>query len=401
MFKLFRRKSTAVIDSSAKLAELLGAWYDADAGVQITPGNAPEISAVFSCIKVLTESIGMLPLNLFKELPGGGSEKATNHPLQTLLKHGPNDYLTDQEYKELIVAHLCLRGNHYSYINRTASGRVLELLPMAPDAVTPKLSNDYELTYDVQFKSGPVRTLLAEEVLHIRLWSLDGLTGLNPIQYNRHCLGLAKATEKHGSTLFAHGAKPSGVLSTDHALTDKQYERLKQEMELHRGVSNQNREMILDGGLKWLQVSMTAEDSQFLETRKFQRSEIAGFFRVPPHMIGDLERATFSNIEHQDLAFARHTLIPYCTRIEKRINKALLSDKERASHFAKFNINALMRGDMKTRSEYYTAMIQNGVMSPNEVRILEDMNPREGGDTYLTPLNMAVNGKPADETETH
>ncbi|MBU6956007.1 phage portal protein [Hahella sp. HN01] len=128
---------------------------------------------------------------------------------------------------------------------------------------------------------------------------------------------------------------------------------------------------------------------------------MAGFFRVPPHMIGDLERATFSNIEHQDLAFARHTLIPYCTRIEKRINKSLLSDKERAAYFAKFNINALMRGDMKTRSEYYTAMIQNGVMSPNEVRILEDMNPREGGDTYLTPLNMAVNGQPANETETN
>ena len=166
----------------------------------------------------------------------------------------------------------------------------------------------------------------------------------------------------------------------------------------HQGSGNEFKPFILEGGLDWVQVSITPEDAQLLETRKFQRSEIAGLFRVPPHMIGDLEKATFSNIEQQGLEFVTNCLMPYLTRIENRIRSSLLNGNEWQTHFAKFNVNALLRGDMKSRAEFYTKMLQNGALSPNEIRLKEDMNPRDGGDIYLTPLNMAVNGQTIEAT---
>jgi HK97 family phage portal protein len=390
----FSQKSVGPIDTSEKLASLLGAWYDTDSGVEVTTANALQISTVYQCVRVLSESIGMLPFFLMTD-NGEGKDKAKNHPLYRLLKTAPNDYQTAQEWKELVIAHLCLLGNHYSYINKV-NGKVVELLPLSPSAVMPKLRDDYTVEYQVSFKNGTVRTLEQSEILHFKLFSTDGLNGLSPISMGRNALGLLKATEAHGSSLFKNGANPFGGFKTDKNLTDKQFDDLKKQLAEHQGSGNGFKPLILEGGLEWVQVAITPENAQFLETRKFQRSEICGLFRVPPHMIGDLERATFSNIEHQGLEFVTSSLMPYLTRIENRANVSLLTADEQVNYEFKFNVNALLRGDMQSRAEFYTKQLQNGALSPNEIRAKEDMNPREGGDIYLTPLNMAVNGQPIE-----
>ncbi|MGJ8680508.1 phage portal protein [Paraglaciecola sp.] len=393
--RVFGKKEAVVIDSSEKLASFLGSWYDTSSGVSITPANALQLISVYQCVRVLAESVGMLPLSMMKE-EGAIKEKAIDHNLHKLFTLAPNDYMTAQEWKELVIAHLCLRGNHYSFINRTRKG-VSELLPLAPDSVTPKLNDSYQVEYKVKFKNGTVKTLDKSQVFHVKLFSIDGVNGLSPISQARHSLGLAKAAETHGASVFKNGAKPAGGYKTPGNLSDEQYNTLKTRMEDHQGSGNEFKPFILEGGLDWVQVSITPEDAQLLDTRKFQRSEIAGLFRVPPHKIGDLEKATFSNIEHQGLEFVTDSLMPYLTRIENRIRTSLLTGDDWKTYFAKFNVNALLRGDMKARAEFYTKLEQAGALSPNEIRAKEDMNPREGGDIYLTPMNMNVNGKKPEE----
>lgn len=387
--RLFGRKNTEAIDSPEKLMALFSSFGMSAAGVNITPANAMQIATVYACVRVLAESVGMLPLNLMV-LKDKSRDKDTKNDLFWLLQRGPNDFMTAQEYKELIMVHLGLRGNHYSYISKSPSGKVLELLPLNPAAVSPKVKDDWSVEYDVTFSSGLKKTMPESEILHIRLFTNDGITGLSPVALGRNTLGLAKATERHGSKLFENGARPSGGFKTEKSLTDDQFTRLQGQFANYTG-ENAMKNLILEGGLDWFQTTMSSEDAQFLETRKYQRSEICGLYRVPPHMIADLEKATFSNIEHQSLDFVQHTLMPYLTRIEQRFNKCLLSaDKTR---YFKFNANALLRGAMKDRAEFYGKLVNLGAFSPNDVRELEDMNPREGGDIYLTPSNMLIDGK--------
>ena len=387
-FKNIFRKNTEAINTSEKLAEAMGSGYGTDAGVTVTPTSAMQVSTVYSCVKVLAESVGMLPLNVKHKTEDSLSD-ADDYKLHQLLKFGVNDFQTSQEWKETVVAHLALRGNHYSFINRI-KGVAYELLPLNPACVTPKLHNDWTVTYNVTYANGETKTLDSSQILHIRLFSLDGLNGLSPIAAAKNSIGLAKATEKHGAKLFANAAQPSGGFSTDATLTDPQYERLKDQLKDYKG-DNAHKNLILEGGLSWFQTTMSSDDAQFLDTRKFQRTDICGIFRVPPHMIADLEKATFSNIEHMGLEFVQHTLMPYLLRIEQRINKDLIPKADRGKYFAKFNANALMRGDMKSRSEFYWKLLQAGSICPNEIRKLEDMNPRKGGDIYLTPMNMTTN----------
>jgi HK97 family phage portal protein len=387
--RIFGTKSADIIDSPEKLLALFSSFGMSAAGVNITPANAMQIATVYACVRVLAESVGMLPLNLMKQ-EEKNKYKDTKNDLYWLMQNGPNDYMTAQEHKELVMVHLGLRGNHYSYINRSSTGKVLELLPLAPHCVEPKLRDDWSVKYEVTFANGVKRTLDAKEILHIRLFTIDGLNGLSPISYGRHAMGLAKATETHGSKLFANAAKPSGGFKTEKALSDDQFKRLKDQFADYSG-DNALKNLILEGGLEWFQTTMSSEDAQFLETRKYQRSEICGLYRVPPHMIADLEKATFSNIEHQSLDFVQHSLMPYLTRIEQRFDKdLLLSDKTR---YFKFNANALLRGAMKDRAEFYRSLVNLGAFSPNDVREFEDMNPRAEGDIYLTPSNMLIDGK--------
>lgn len=394
--RLFHAQSrTVTLD---ELARMLARRNTSAAGVRVTPERAMALSAVFSCVRVLAESLGQLPVHLYEQR-GREKRKAEDHPLHDVLHFAPNKYQTAQEWREWVVACLALRGNAYCQIIRTgpaARQRVVELLPLHPEAVTPRYdATAGAVVYRVSLAVGGAEVLPASDVLHVPLFTLDGFTGVNPIQYAREAIGLGIGAEEFGAKMFANGAQPGGVLEVPGKLSDKAYKNLKESWEeRHQGGENAHRPAILEEGMKWQSVGFAAADAQFLETRKFQQSQIAGMYRVPPHLIGDLDKATFSNIEHQSLEFVVRGLMPYITRIEQRVAFQLLSPEERRRFFAKFNVAGLLRGDMQARAAFYHSLVQDGALSPNEIRDLEDMNPRDGGDIYLTPLNMAVNGQP-------
>jgi len=401
MFKSGTADSTPVT-TPAELADLAGMTYDTYTGKQVSSQKAMRLTAVFGCIRVLAESIGMLPCNLYKATDKG-KEKALNERLFKLLSLKPNGYMTPQEFWELLILCLCLRGNFYAYKVK-ALGDVVELLPLDPGSVKPKLNSRWEPVYEVTFPDGTTDVLGQDDIWHVRILTLDGLVGLNPIAHAREAIALGLATEEHGSRLFKNGAVTSGVLRTEQTLTDEAYLRLKKDFEeRHTGLGNAHRPMILEMGLDWKSMALNAEDSQFLETRKFQLEEICRLFRVPMHLVQNTDRATFSNIENLGIGFINYSLVPYLTRIEQRINIGLVRESKQGTFYAKFNAGALLRGDMKSRFESYATAINWGMYSPNDCLELEDRNPRPGGDVYLTPMNMTTrptttdSGKPAEE----
>lgn len=393
---LFRKSDTGM--SSSELSEMIGLTYDTYSGRRVSPQLAMQLTAVFSCVRVLAESVGMLPCSLYEQLETG-NRRAVRERLNRLLSVNPNNYMTPQEFWELLIACLCLRGNFYAYKVK-ALGEVVELLPLDPSSVTPKLNSKWEPEYQVTFPDGRHGTLTQDDIWHVRIFTLDGLTGLSPIAYAKQAVGLGLATEEHGSRLFGNGAVTSGVLQTDQYLKDDAWERLKTDFEnRHQGLANAHKPMILEMGLKWQQISMTSEDAQFLETRKFQLEEICRIFRVPLHMIQNTDRATFNNIENLGIGFINYSLVPYLTRIEQRINAGLVKPSKQGVFYAKFNAGALLRGDMKSRFDAYATGINWGIYSPNECRELEELNPREGGDIWLTPMNMTTKPESSPEKE--
>jgi HK97 family phage portal protein len=395
IFDLRRKSAGAVITTSAQLDAYLRSGGENSTGVDVSPSTAIRHGTVFACVRVLAESVGQLPLHLYKET-GLTKLKDPAHSLYTVLRRRANPFQTAQEWLELVVTHVCLSGNHFSLINRGATGgRVLELLPLNPSRVQVLVDPDgVTVAYRISFANGTNDVLPARDVLHIKGFSLDGITGLTPIALARETVGISMATSRHAARLFSNGASPGGVLEVPGTLSDAAYERLKASwLERQTGVENSHRTAILEAGTKWQQVGLSAEDAQMLESRKFSRTEIAGLFRVPPSMIGDLERATFSNTEQQARSFVDFSLAPWLTRIEARAWMQLLDERDQQTHYARFNRNALLGADATTRSNFYTRQLQAGAMSPNEIRELEDMNPRDGGDIYLTPLNMMIDGE--------
>jgi HK97 family phage portal protein len=260
-------------------------------GVIVSPQTAMQAAAVYSCVQVLSQSVGMLPLNLFTEDDKGERKIAKDHPLFELLHHQPNDWQTSVEFFEMMVASLCLRGNAYAYINRARSGRVVELLPIHPDSVRTEMSSDFQLTYYIALSGGGEERHDPGEIFHVRGLTLNGWLGISPIAYARESIGLALATEKFGGQLFRNGAKMGGVLEHPGKVGEEAYKRLKNSFDEAHSGENAHKTALLEEGMKFTKISMNADDSQFLETRKYQRSEIAAIFRVPPHMIGDLEHA--------------------------------------------------------------------------------------------------------------
>ncbi|NMY31920.1 phage portal protein [Pseudomonas sp. WS 5412] len=394
---LGRKSASQAIDTSEKLAKALGEGYESNSGQRVTTNSAMQQLVVFNCVRVLAESMGMLPCQLLKKtdrvrLP------ATGHRLYPLITMAPNSYMTAQEFWELLVACLCLRGNFYAY-KVSALGNVGELLPLNPDIVRPKLKDDWTVEYTVNFKSG-TKVLTQDEIWHVRLFTLDGLNGLNPIAYARQALGLGQAMDAHAAKLFTNGAVTSGVLRTEQELSPEAFDRLKTEFQgEHMGVANAYKPMILEMGLDWKPISLSAQDTQFIESKKLTEAQICGLFRVPPHLVASMEKMTLNNIEHMGMSFVNYSLVPIMTRIEHRIRVGLLNEKDRLTHYAKFNAGALMRGDLKGRYESYGKGIQWGILSPNDCRELEDENPRDGGDIYLTPMNMTTKPEAADDAD--
>lgn len=368
-------------------------------GVIVNPQNAMQAAAVYTCIKVLAESIGMLPLRVLRNGRGIAKVPDSTHPLYELLHHQPNDYQTAVEFWEMVVLHLCLRGNAYAYVLRTRTGRVVELIPLHPDMVMVTMNGQNEVEYRVGMEAGGTRLVDRSEILHIKGLSLNGWLGISPIAYARESIGLALATEKFGGQLFKNGAKMGGVLEVPGEMSDQAYARLKNSFDAATSGENSHKTAIVEQGAKFAKIAMSNEDSQFLDTRKYQRAEIAGIFRVPAHMVNDLEKATFSNISSLDLQFLKYSLRPWLMRITAAVRRDLFSPADRKTHSLGHDLTDLLYSDPASRSKYYHDGIVDGWLTRNEVRGYENLEPIDGLEVPLRPLNMADGRDDPDEAE--
>ena len=358
-------------------------------GKSVNPTTAIQVSAVYACVRVIAETIASLPLGVY-EGTDEGSRKATEHPLYRLLHDEPNAEMTSFIWRETMLAHLLLYGNSYSQIIRTGRAKVESLYPLLPDHMEVDRDSQGNLTYTYTTSEGQMYRLDPTEVLHIPGLGFDGVMGYSPIALEKSAIGLGIAAEEYGSRFFQNGARPSGILTHPNTVKDPAALRASWNT-AYGGSGNTGRVAVLEEGMHFEPLSIPNNEAQFLETRKFQVNEICRIFRVPPHMIGDLDRATFSNIESQNISFAVHTIRPWLVRIEQAINRALIPEKEKGRFYVQFNLDGLMRGDYKSRMEGYAIARQNGWMSANDIRELENLNPitdEEGGNAYLVNGNM-------------
>lgn len=354
-------------------------------GKTVNERTAMQTTAVYACVRILAETIASLPLNVYRSTDNG-KEKATDHQLYYLLHDEPNPEMTSFVFRETLMSHLLLWGNAYAQIIRDGRGKVLALYPLLPDRMTVDRTTDGRLYYEYRKDTGYV-ILRPEDILHIPGLGFDGLVGYSPIAMAKNAIGMAIATEEYGSKFFANGASPGGVL--EHPGVVKDPARIRESWNaVYQGSGNAHRIAVLEEGMKFQSIGIPPEQAQFLETRKFQTEEICRIFRVPPHLVANLDKATFSNIEHQSISFVVHTIRPWLVRLEQGMNKALLSPYEKGQYFVGFVVDGLLRGDYSSRMQGYAVGIQNGFLSPNDVRALENMNTIEHGDIYAMNGNM-------------
>lgn len=391
----------ADVASPQELMEEMLRGQPTQAGVTVNHESAMRATAVYASVRVLAEGVSQLPLILYRRRTDGGKDRATQHPLWRILHETPNQWQTDFEFREMMMGHVALRGNFYAWKNMVDRGaRLRELIPLHPDRMEVEQQPDSSIKYRYTNNQGERFTFEQSEIFHVRGMSFDGVVGIDPITYQRESIGHYLAAERHGSNFFGNGAHPAGALKHPKTLSDKAHHNLEESFQRNYGGANSGRPMVLEEGMEWQQLSISNENSQFLETYKHKRTEIASMFRVPPHMIGDMERATFSNIEQQSLDFVIYTLLPWLRRIEKAMQRDLVPESSRGQLFAEHLVEGLLRGDSTARKDFYTAMLQHGVLSPNEVREKENMNPRDGGDSYYFPGNMnRSDGSGADDGE--
>ena len=366
-------------------------------GKAVTERSAMQMTAVYSCVRILAEAIAGLPLHLYRYTEAGGKEKAADHPLYLLLHDEPNPEMSSFVFRETLMTHLLLWGNAYAQIIRNGKGEVVALYPLMPNKMTVDRDEKGQLYYSYTRSEGEAPTMKGstvvlhpEDVLHVPGLGFDGLVGYSPIAMAKNAIGLAIATEEYGAKWFANGAAPSGVL--EHPGTIKDPSRVREAWQSQfGGSSNSGKIAVLEEGMKYTPITISPEQAQFLETRKFQINEIARIFRVPPHMVGDLEKSSFSNIEQQSLEFVKYTLDPWVVRWEQSIMRRLLTPEEKRTYYVKFNLEGLLRGDYQSRMNGYAIGRQNGWMSANDIRELENLDripAEEGGDLYLINGNM-------------
>lgn len=384
---------------SATVLDALGV-RPTDSGVSVSVDGSLAITAVYACVRVIAEGVGSIPALVYERLPGGGRQRVDDHPVADLVHHDPNDYQTPSTFFETVTANACLWGNGFAVIGRDAGdGGAL------PTSLSPLRSSEMEI---VEVDGAPRfrrradrKGILASNIIHVPAMSLDGVAGLSPIRVARQAAGLALAAEKFGAKFFGQGINPSGVLEHPAKLGEDAANNLATSFAaVYGGLDNSHKTPVLEEGLTFKSITIPPEDAQFLQTRRFQVEEIARLFRVPRHMVADLERATFSNIEHQALEFVTHTLRPWLKRWEAELTRKLFTTEERRKYFVEFQIDALLRGDIKTRFDAYSTALQNGILSIDEVRALENRNPLENGagSVHLIPLNMQP-AKSEDELE--
>ena len=364
----------------------------ANSGEQVDEKSAMQIATVYACVRLLAESVAQLPLHLYRVTGDDGQEKAKNHPLYRILYREPNPEMTSFSFWEAVMTHLLLWGNAYAQVVRDGKNSILGLYPLLPENVEIDRTEKGELYYiyhaytdEVPGETNKDIIFRRDEILHIPGLGFNGLVGFSPIAMMKNALGTTIAVEKYGSSFFKNNGQPLGVLEHPGVLKDPQKIR-DNWMDTYGGPNNAHKIALLEEGMTYKPISLPPEDSQFLSTREFGVEEICRIFRVPPHMVQDLKRATFSNIEHQAIDYVVHTLDPWLVRIEKAIVKDLLVEEEKDDYFPKFNVDGLLRGDYKSRMDGYSVGISTGIISPNDARQKENMPPLpedEGGDYHI------------------
>lgn len=363
-FDFFRKRNWANLDAFE--------GRETSSGIHINEAVVLGIPAVYACIRVLSEAIASLPLITYERFDNGDKERARDFSMFGLLHDSPNPLMTSFEYRELLVGHLCLRGNAYSFIERE-SGEVVALWPLHPDRVTVELQGR-ELVYKHQ-NDGTEKVYSMADILHIRGLSSDGIIGYSPLTLLRDTFGHSKAVQEYSSSYFRNDASPGGILSTPNSLSLQSQAGLRKAWtEGHAGKGKHHRVAILDNDLKWQSIGISPQDSQLIESQKFSVVEIARVFRVPLNLIMDYERSTYSNVTEQNRSFLTHTLQPWLTRIEQAISKSLLTESEKKKYFVEHLTNGFLRSDTKTRYESYKIAIEAGFLTIDEVRQLENMN---------------------------
>jgi HK97 family phage portal protein len=366
---------------------------ETDAGIQVTETRALNCAAVFAAVRLISESVASLPAILYERIDDG-KQRATEHPTYVLLHDTPNPEMTAFSFHESLQGQSLMRGNGYAEIERNGAGKPLALWPLPPDRVKPRRDANGRRYYEVQTASG-VRNLPAENIIHIPGLGFDGTVGYDVLSLARESLGLTLGVEKSGAKYFGNGSRPGGVLEVPGRLSEDARKNLKESFaELHQGLSNAHRLAVLEEGMKWAATGNTPEEAQFLETRRFQTVEVCRWFNVPPHMLRDLDRATFSNIEHQGIDFVTYTLRPWLIRREQEFNRKLLTAAERKTMFFEHLVDALLRGDTQSRYAAYSVALNNGFASPNDIQRWENRNPINvpEADQYRRAVNLVPMG---------
>ena len=378
------------ISTSAELADFLlaGQGRMSKSGVNVSPETAMRVGAVYACVNIIAQSVAQLPLIVYERSEDGRTKsRLPDHPLAKLLKR-PNFWQTPYEFWLMMIGHVALRGNAYA-IKNIVRGQTRELIPVHPNRVQVIQTAELKLIYKFTDKGGKVFDLAQERILHLKGLSWNGFTGISPIEQARESIGLSLATEQHGAALFKNGAQPGLILMHPGTLKPDARKNIKKSWDERFTGENAFGTAVLEEGLKPETVGMTSEDAQFIETRKYQAVDIARFWNVPPHKIAILDRATFSNIEEQNIDFVVDTLMPYTVNAQQVIMRDLLLPGERQKVFVEFLLDGLLRGNSKARGEFYKKAITCGWMTRNEVRAAENLNPIDGLDEILVPMNMA------------
>lgn len=385
----FRANPNRPSTSLSNPAEWLFSGNESKTGIEVTETTAMQLSAVFGAVRVISETIASLPWGV-KTLQNDIVKDAKDHPVNKLI-HAPNKMMTDFTLREVCQAHLCLHGNAFIVIKRDEAGNAVRLIPVHPSRVAIKVYQD-EKFYTVDQKE----TFDDSEVIHLVGLSFDGIQGKSVIEAARESIGLGLAADRFGGSFFGNGANISAVLSHPAKLSDEAYNRLMRSWtQRNSGLDNAHKTAILEEGMKVEKMSISPSESQFLETRQFSVVDIARFFRIPLAYLGSIENSsTRANIEEQGIQFQRNTILPWVRRWESEINRKLFIDE---SYYIRFNMEGLLRGDIKSRYEAYTKGRQWGWHSANDVRRMENMAPIEGGDVYLQPLNMVAVGQKSNE----
>lgn len=386
-----RSESSTLSDPKAWLYNALG--IPLGRSQTVTEATAMRSTAVMACVRILAETVASLPIPVYKRLQRGKSR--VSHQVGELLGHSPNPYMTAFTFRETMMTHILLWGNCYAEIEYDAEGNIVALWPIPPGRVEHRETAAGDPFFRINLSNGKQKDIPFYAMLHVPGLSFDGRKGISVISWARQSIELALATESFGKEFFDNGTNVGAVVTTPNQISDTAFERLKKSLQdTYSGLGKAHRMMLLEEGMTFAKNTIPPNDAQFLETRKFQTLEIARIFRVPPHMLADLERATFSNIEQQGIDFVTHTVRPWLVRFEQSLNRKLFTQAEQKKFFAEFLVEGLLRGETKARYEAYNIARNGGWLSVNEIREKENLNPIDGGDEYLRPLNMTKVGTP-------